>query len=69
MPACIRGRADALLALDNVEVDHRLSTVGVALLTSLQAGGPRVFDVERIDSFGVSLTVVILAGQDGHQRA
>src|SRR5579864_4259130 len=38
MPAYVRGRADALFPFDKVEVDHRLSTVGVALLASLEAG-------------------------------
>jgi hypothetical protein len=38
MPANVCGRADALFALDKVEVDHRLSAVGVAFLARLQAG-------------------------------
>src|SRR5437868_1063145 len=52
MPADVCGRADAFLPLDKVEVDHRLSPVGIAFLTRLQAGATantaRGIDIEFV---------------------
>jgi hypothetical protein len=50
MPADVCGGADALLPLDKVEVDHRLSPVGIAFLTRLQATAntARRIDIEFV---------------------
>src|SRR6516164_9844264 len=38
VPADIRGGSNALATFDEIEVDHRLSTVSLALLAGLQTG-------------------------------
>src|ERR1700690_1732872 len=52
MPAYVCGRPDALLPLDKVEVDHRLSPMGIAFLARLQAGATadtsRGIDIEFV---------------------
>jgi hypothetical protein len=52
VPAYVRGRGDALAALDEIEVNHRLSAMSFAFLASLQtraaSDAARGIDVELV---------------------